>query len=195
MTEWLRPALELSSGAAAAEEILKAPKARAERLWVLFVGEHGAILESAARHFIDWKLPVISPPASPPLPLAVEELPAPSISGERVLYAPSIERGFFDTPLSAASPLYLLPRLTQLASEGAPLTFVATAIESDLLHQGGKRSRPARPREPLRDSPRQRRARSEPRARSFVGGPRARGDIERRDGARAGVPLDARCRA
>jgi tetratricopeptide (TPR) repeat protein len=131
-TDWFRPAAELSLGAALAVEVLKRAKSRTELPWLLFVGENQAALESAARRFIDWSLPVISPPKSPPLPLAVEELPAPSIEGPRVLYAPSIERGFFDTPLSAASPLYLLPRLAQLASEGAPLMFVATATESEL---------------------------------------------------------------
>jgi tetratricopeptide (TPR) repeat protein len=115
-----------------ASELLSAAKAPTERPWVLFVGENEEALDAAARSAIDWSLPVISPPDRPMLPLAMEELPAPPVEGERILYAPSIERGFFDTPLSAASALYLLPRLTQVASGGEPLTFVATAVESEL---------------------------------------------------------------
>ncbi|HEY7697028.1 MAG TPA: tetratricopeptide repeat protein [Vicinamibacteria bacterium] len=131
-TDWIRPAPELSSDGTREGVVLRPPKAASERPWVLFVGENERALENAARKLIDWSLPVISPPPSPLLPIAVEELPPPSIAGERVLYAPRIERGFFDTPLSAASPLYLLPRLAQLAGEGAALAFVATAIESEL---------------------------------------------------------------
>ena len=137
VTDWIRPAPELSSAAAPAGEILRAPKATSDRPWVLLVGENKENLESAARSTIDWSFPVISPPKAPPLPLAVEELPTPSIEGERILYAPSIERGFFDTVLSAASPLYVLPRLARLASDGAPLTLVATAIESVLGRRAG----------------------------------------------------------
>jgi len=136
-TDWIRPAPELSSAATPAGEVVRAPKAARERPWVLFVGENEEALEIAAKSFIDWSLPVISPPKSPPLPIAVEELPPPSIQGERVLYAPSIERGFFEGTLSATSPLYLLPRLSRLASEGAPLGFVATAIESELVRRSG----------------------------------------------------------
>jgi tetratricopeptide (TPR) repeat protein len=131
-TDWIRPEPELSPDPAPASELLSAPRVPSERPWLLFVGENEAALETAARSSIDWRLPVLSPPKLPLLPIALEELPAPSIEGERVLYAPSIERGFFDTPLSAASPLYLLPRLARLASEGGPLHFVATAIESEL---------------------------------------------------------------
>jgi Flp pilus assembly protein TadD len=136
-TDWIRPAPELSPAATPAGEVVRSPKAASDRPWVLLVGENEEALTSAARSTIDWSLPVISPPRSPPLPLAVEELPTPSIDGERILYAPSIERGFFDTALSAASPLYLLPRLARLASEGAPLAFVATAIESELGRRAG----------------------------------------------------------
>lgn len=132
-TDWIRPAPEASPAAAPAGEVLCTPKAPSERPWVLFVGEDEEASQTAAFAFIDWTLPVISPPASLPLPLAVEALSPPSIAGERTLYVPRIERGFFDGTLSATSPLYLLPRLSQLASEGAPLTFVATAIESELL--------------------------------------------------------------
>ncbi len=132
-TDWTRRAPELSSAATPAGEVLRAPKAPRDRPWVLLVGENEEALTNAARSTIDWSLPVISPPNAPPLPLAVEELPPPSIEGERVLYAPRIERGFFEGALSATSPLYLLPRLSRLASEGAPLTFVATAIESELV--------------------------------------------------------------
>ena len=131
-TEWIRRAPELPPAAAPAGEVVRAPKAASERPWVLLVGANEAALESAARGFFSPGLPVISPPREPPLAIAVEELPSPSIRGERILYAPSIERGFFDTPLSAASPLYLLPRLASIASEGEPLAFVATAIESEL---------------------------------------------------------------
>ena len=131
-TDWIRRAPELSPAAPPGGEILRAPKAASDRPWVLLVGENQAALESAARSFLAPGLPVISPPEWPPLPIALEELRPPSIQGERILYAPSIERGFFDTPLSAASPLYLLPRLARLASEGAPLGFVATAIEFEL---------------------------------------------------------------
>jgi tetratricopeptide (TPR) repeat protein len=131
-TEWIRRAPELSPAAAPAGEVVRAPKAPSERPWVLLVGANEAALESAARSLLSPGLPVISPPREPPLPVAVEELPPPSIQGERILYVPFIERGFFDSPLSAASPLYLLPRLAQLASERQPLTFVATAMESEL---------------------------------------------------------------
>jgi Flp pilus assembly protein TadD len=136
-TDWIRRAPELSPAAAPAGEVLRAPKAASERPWVLLLGESRAALERAARSLLSPGLPVISPPEQPPLPIAVEELPPPSIPGERILYAPSIERGFFDTPLSAASPLYLLPRLASIASEGTPLSFVATALESAL----GRRAR------------------------------------------------------
>ncbi len=132
VTDWIRPAPELSPERASPGALLSAPKAPSEQPWLLLIGENEAALEKAARSSIDWSLPVISPPKLPLLPIALEELPAPSIEGERVLYAPSIERGFFDTPLSAASPLYLLPRLARVASEGGPLHFVATAIESEL---------------------------------------------------------------
>lgn len=134
-TDWIRQTPKLSSGSPPPSEVLRAPKAGAERPWMLFVGKSEEALTEAAHHFIDWTLPVISPPAYPPLPLAVEELPPPSIEGARVLYAPRIERGFYEGALSATSPLYLLPRLSQLASEGSPLLFVATAIESELARR------------------------------------------------------------
>jgi Flp pilus assembly protein TadD len=130
--DWIRLPPEPSPTGAPVGDIVRPPKARSERPWTLLVGEDPKALDSTARSLIDWTLPVVSPPPAPPLPFAVEDLPAPSIEGERVLYAPSIERGFFQTKLSAASDLYLLPRLAQIASEGKPLTFVATASESDL---------------------------------------------------------------
>jgi tetratricopeptide (TPR) repeat protein len=102
------------------------------RPWVLLVGEDEAALERAASAFLGEPLPLLHLPPWPPLPIAVEELPAPAIEGPRALYAPRIERGFFDTGLSASSPLYLLPRLVQCVSEGEPLSFIATAIESEL---------------------------------------------------------------
>ncbi len=135
-TDWIRRAPELSPAGPPSGEVLSPPKAASERPWVLLVGENRAALLSAAKSLLSTGFPVISPPNRPPLPIAVEELPPPSIQGERILYAPSIERGLFDTPLSAASPLYLLPRLAQVASEGAPLSFVATAIESELGRRG-----------------------------------------------------------
>jgi tetratricopeptide (TPR) repeat protein len=134
-TDWIRPTPELSSGSPPPSEVLRAPKARAGRPWLLFVGKSDEALTEAAHHFIDWTLPVVSPPASLPLPLAVEELPLPSIEGERILYVPRIDRGFHEGALSATSPLYLLPRLSRLASEGAPLLFVATAIEAELARR------------------------------------------------------------
>ncbi len=130
--DWVRLAPEPSPPGVSIGEIVRAPKAPSERPWLLFVGENGAALEHAARSFFPRGLPILSPPESPPLWLAVEELPPPAIEGARTLYVPRIERGFQDGPLSATSPLYLLPRLTHLASEGAPLTFIATAIESEL---------------------------------------------------------------
>lgn len=134
-TDWIRPVPEASPAATPAGEVLREPKAQSERPWMLFVGEDEEALENAAAGFIDWTLPVISPPASVPLPVAVEALPPPSMKGERVLYVPRIERGFFEGRLSATSPLYLLPRLSRLASEGRPLTFVATAIEAELVRR------------------------------------------------------------
>jgi tetratricopeptide (TPR) repeat protein len=130
--DWIRPTPELSPRETPAGEILCAPKARSERPWVLIVGENEETLEEAARGLLPPGLPILEPPGSPPLPIAVEELPPPSIEGERALFVPRIDRGFLDTALSATSPLYLLPRLAQIASEGAPLTFVATALESEL---------------------------------------------------------------
>ncbi len=130
--DWIRPTPELSHGSAPSSEIVRPPRAPSIRPWLLFVGESEELLARAATSFIDWTLPVISPPRSLPLAVAVEALPDPAIDGERVLYAPRIEQGFLDGTLSATSSLYLLPRLSQVASEGAPLTFVATAIESQL---------------------------------------------------------------
>jgi tetratricopeptide (TPR) repeat protein len=99
---------------------------------VLLVGEDEGALESAACAFLGDARALLRLPSWPPLPIAVEELPGPAIEGGRTLYAPRIERGFFDTGLSAVSPLYLLPRLAQCASGGEPLSFIATAIESEL---------------------------------------------------------------
>ncbi|HJS74006.1 MAG TPA: hypothetical protein VJ921_06945, partial [Vicinamibacteria bacterium] len=131
-TDWIRPTPELSQDSAPVSETLRVPRARSIRPWRLYVGESEELLERAATTVIDWTLPVISPPRSLPLAVAVEALPAPAIDGERVLYAPRIEQGLLDGALSATSSLYLLPRLSQVASEGAPLTVVATAIESEL---------------------------------------------------------------
>jgi tetratricopeptide (TPR) repeat protein len=134
--DWSRPTPDLFPPSIAAAELVRPPASTSERPWILLVGEDPMTLAGAAGRLIDWNLPVIGPPPDPPLPLAVEELPSPSIACARVLYAPSIERGFFETRLSAASALYLLPRLVQVASEGSPLEFVATAIESDLRERG-----------------------------------------------------------
>ncbi|HEY7816569.1 MAG TPA: tetratricopeptide repeat protein, partial [Vicinamibacteria bacterium] len=113
-------------------EVIRSPMSAPARSWVLCIGEDEAILERAASPFLVETLPILRLPPWPPLPLSVEELEAPAVEGPRVLYVPRIDRGFFDTPLSAASPLYLLPRLAQRASEGEPLSFIATAIESEL---------------------------------------------------------------
>ncbi|MGH9335607.1 MAG: hypothetical protein ACRD21_17875, partial [Vicinamibacteria bacterium] len=133
---WGRPRGRLTPGAATPGDLLSEPAAVTERPWLLLVGENEAALEASAFQFIASRageIPVISPPGEPPLPIAVHELPPPGISGERVLYAKHLERAFFDTlsesSFSASSPLYLLPKLTELAAEGAPLTFVATARE------------------------------------------------------------------
>ena len=130
--DWVRPRPEPSHGSTPSIEVVRDPKAPSIRPWLLLVGGSEEMLARAAAGFIPWTLPVISPPTSLPLAVAVEALPAPGIEGERVLYAPRIELGFIDGALSATSSLYLLPRLSQIASEGAPLTFIATAIESDL---------------------------------------------------------------
>jgi Flp pilus assembly protein TadD len=129
-TEWIRLAPEPSPSVAG--ELLRAPKASTERPWVLLVGVNEVALDKAARGFFPPGFPVLSPSKSPPLPLAVEELPPPGIEGERALFVRRIELGLLDGPLSATSPLYVLPRLARLASEGAPLTFIATSIESEL---------------------------------------------------------------
>jgi tetratricopeptide (TPR) repeat protein len=130
--DWSRPTPDLFPSPIGASELVRPPASPSERPWILLVGEDPMALAGAAGSYIDWSLSVIAPPTDPPLPLAVEELPPPSVAGARVLYAPSIERGFFETRLSAASALYLLPRLVQIASEGSPLALVATAIESEL---------------------------------------------------------------
>jgi tetratricopeptide (TPR) repeat protein len=129
--DWVRPRPEPSLDSPPST-LVREPKAESLRPWLLFVGASEETLARAAAGSIDWALPVISPPASLPLAVAVEALSAPAIEGERVLYTPRIDRGFIDGGLSATSSLYLLPRLSQIASEGAPLTFVATAIEWEL---------------------------------------------------------------
>jgi tetratricopeptide (TPR) repeat protein len=122
---WLRPSFPRAQD----------PSEPSGERWVLFVGENEEALERAAEGWIarHSELPVVSPPSSPPLPVAVHVLPPPGLVGERLLYVPRLDRAFVGgTAFSPTSSLYLLPALSQLASEGQNLVFVATAIESEL---------------------------------------------------------------
>jgi tetratricopeptide (TPR) repeat protein len=95
------------------------------------VGEDERSLEAAAGLRITGTS--ISPPAIPSLPVAVHELPPPGIEGARLLFFPRIDRAFIGNPsFSATSPSYLIPAIAHLAAEGEKLSFVATAIESEL---------------------------------------------------------------
>jgi tetratricopeptide (TPR) repeat protein len=143
-SEWVRRPKESAKGARPADEVLAEPLRIPPRPWVLFVGENEDELErSAARYLAELPgtLPVLSPPDSPRLPIAVHELPPPGLRGERALYVPRLDRAFREPIENAAtfaafSPLYLIPKLTAIASEGEPLHFVGTAIESALAARG-----------------------------------------------------------
>jgi tetratricopeptide (TPR) repeat protein len=127
---WTRPSFEAEPGRVD-EEIVSQRKAEAPGEWVLLVGESESALEAAARSRIE--ATAISPPGTPLLPIAVHELPPPGLEGERLLYVPRIDRSFSGNPSFApTSPLYLIPALARLAAEGTALSFVATAIESEL---------------------------------------------------------------
>jgi tetratricopeptide (TPR) repeat protein len=126
------------------DPVVAEPIREPPRAWALFVGENEDELERAARCFLaglPGTLPVISPPVTPRLPRAVHELPPPDLNGERALLVPRLDRAFPEPVENAAtfaafSPLYLIPKLTQIASEGEPLYVVATAIESELATRG-----------------------------------------------------------
>jgi len=86
--------------------------------------------------------PIVSPPD--PLAVSAHELAQPGLSGPRTLFLPRLDRARFPKLGVCGSPLYLLPKITQLASEGYPLGVVATSLErgaEDLLAQRGFFSR------------------------------------------------------
>ncbi len=138
--DWTRSILHASE--AGAFEAVASPQVETDRPWILFVGADESALESAARGELSGN--VLSPPSRPPLPIAIHELSPPGLVGERTLYAPRLDSGFYERIGCAGRPLYVLAKLTQLASEGEPLTVIATALESragDLSAQRGLASR------------------------------------------------------
>ncbi|HSF19961.1 MAG TPA: tetratricopeptide repeat protein [Vicinamibacteria bacterium] len=141
---WARPRLEPSDSPGF--ETIAAPRVESDRPWILFVGNEAEALAAAASHEIGTREngSVLAPPETPPLPVAVHRLKPPDLSGERTLFAPRLERAFWEGPFCAGSALYLLAKLTELAAEGEPLRFVATAIEAsakELVAQRGLASR------------------------------------------------------
>ncbi|HXV60372.1 MAG TPA: tetratricopeptide repeat protein [Vicinamibacteria bacterium] len=142
--EWARPRLEPSDSPGF--ETIASPCVESDRPWILFVGNEAEALDAAARQEIGVREygPVLAPPEAPPLPVAVHRLPPPGLSSERTLFAPRLEGAFGEGPFCAGSPPYLLAKLTQVAAEGRPLRFVATAVEAeakDLVAQRGLASR------------------------------------------------------
>lgn len=142
---WTRPRLESPVETPAWEAVAPA-RVAPERPWVLYVGTGEEALRGAAcaRLREHGGLPVIAPPETPSLPVAVHRLSPPSIDGERLLFVHRVDASFLDGPFSAGSPLYLLPKLAQVASGGAPLGIIATALEpraGDLIAQRGLWSR------------------------------------------------------
>lgn len=138
--DWTRSILDASE--AGAFEAVASPQVQTDRPWILFVGADESALESAARGELSGN--VLSPPSRPPLPIAIHELSPPGLVGERTLYAPRLDSGFYERIGCAGTPLYVLAKLTQLASEGEPLAVIATALESragDLSAQRGLASR------------------------------------------------------
>ena len=138
--DWTRSILDASE--AGAFEAVASPQVQTDRPWILFVGADESALESAARGELSGN--VLSPPSRPPLPIAIHELSPPGLVGERTLYAPRLDSGFYERIGCAGRPLYALAKLTQLASEGEPLAVIATALESragDLSAQRGLASR------------------------------------------------------
>lgn len=148
---WTRPRLPANEGTEADapsgarwESFTEETPARAatDRPWLWFVAPGESEAREAASGWIASRgdLPVIAPPADEPLPIAIERLGPPGIEGERVLFVPNLERGFHDTlrggVFSAASSLYLLPRLAQKAAEDEPLTFVVSSSEAALRSRG-----------------------------------------------------------
>ena len=151
---WVSPGPRSSADStdAISFETVATPHAETSTPWVLFVGSDETALERAAHRELTGA--VVSPPTDPPLPITAHTLPPPGLLGERTLYLPRFERGLFDGIGCVGSLLYLLPKITALASEGASLAVVATALESlspgassfesgarDLLGQRGLASR------------------------------------------------------
>ena len=138
--DWTRSNLHAS--AAVDFEPVANPRVQTDRSWMLFVGHDETALEAAARGELSGE--VLSPPEHPPLPIAIHELSPPGLLGERTLFAPRLDCGFYERVGCAGDALYVLPKLTQLASEGRPLAVVVTALESragDLIAQRGLASR------------------------------------------------------
>ena len=138
--DWTRSNLDASG--AVDFELVASPQVQTDRPWILFVGADETTLEGAARSELSGE--VLSPPEHPPLPIVIHELSPPALLGERTLYAPRLDCGFYERIGCAGTPLYVLPKLTQLASEGKPLAVIATALESrasDLSTQRGLASR------------------------------------------------------
>jgi Flp pilus assembly protein TadD len=146
-------AIELDDATPVAESVAAPPLSETPRPWTLWLGvnETGdgdgdavALADRAARRFLRAQvrargLAVLSPPAEVPLPIAVHRLPRPGVRGERILFLPRLHEAFFDIAAGsfcAASPLYLLPELSRIASEAEPLTVVATAAAHELEARG-----------------------------------------------------------
>ena len=143
--EWRRLRLETDARLDTAEtKRLRSPRGDSVRPWILLLGSDPVGLERAARHAmvrLGSEIPCITLPSEPALPILLHRLPAPRLQGERALYVPHLERAFFDTlaksSFSAASPQYLLAKLSALAGEGEPLHVVATAMATPLETGGG----------------------------------------------------------
>lgn len=130
---WQRPEFLSAPASSAGSTLVASARARSSRPWVLFVGDDDSALQAAASEwmFPNEGFPRIAPSAELPLSIAAHLLAPPGLSGERILYLERLDLGFFDTlshgGFSASSPLYLLPLLATVASEGEPLGVVATA--------------------------------------------------------------------
>jgi Flp pilus assembly protein TadD len=135
---------EVEREGSASDELAIAPLSETPRPWILWIaaddGDDPDAERAAGRFLRARGLPVVSPPPGVPLPIAVHQLRGPGARGERVLYLPRLHESFYDTRLSgsfsALSPLYLLPALSRIASEGEPLTVVATATRAGLEVRG-----------------------------------------------------------
>ena len=109
-------------------EILASPCVAPELPWRLLVGnDPGSLARAGEAALTERPGIVIAPPE--PLAVAAHELSRPGLTGERTLFLPRLDRAVVPELGVAGSLLYLLPLFVQLASEGAPLAVVATALE------------------------------------------------------------------